>query len=95
MKREYLSMPSGDKIPAPLPYNVVEFNLPGNMQVHLGGALVAVYDGESRTGAIWCSWPRPYWSVLQPILRDDFFDRHLPQCLAYLEAEMADCSLNP
>ena len=73
--RIYFTLPSGDRLPLPLvPWNPQEFSLPGNCIVFGDAKLVAFYDGESRTGAIFINHPSsPCWKLIQPCVRDEFF----------------------
>jgi hypothetical protein len=76
--RNCLELSDGSRLPLPIPPETVEFCLPGNSREILQGRVVAAYDGSTRTGAIWCGEPVPSWHLLQPCLREDFFDRLVP-----------------
>ena len=73
--RIFFTLPSGDRVPLPLfPWNLQEFSLPGSCKVFGDGKVVAFYDGETCTGAIFVDRPgEPFWKLVQPCRRDDFF----------------------
>lgn len=76
-----LPLGGGRFLPLPRPWCAAEFLLPGNHEIHLDGAVVAIYDETSRTGAVWCAEPLAWWTVVQPFKRDDFFSRYVPHCV--------------
>jgi len=70
----FLTMPDGDRVRLPLHFEPNEFGLPGNSETHVGGRVVALFDGVSETGAILdTTAPVPYWTILQPTSREFFF----------------------
>ena len=74
-ERIYFELPSGDRLPLPFfPWEPSEFSLPGNSKVLAGGRLIALYDETSRTGAVYFDAPPvPFWKIVQPCVREDFF----------------------
>jgi hypothetical protein len=76
-----LPLPGGRKLPLPKGWQANEFLLPGNHEIHLDGELIAVYDETTRTGAVWCGTHLPWWTIVQPFTREDFFGRYVPHCV--------------
>jgi hypothetical protein len=80
--REYLLLPDGKLITLPLCFCPLEFQLPGNWKALIDGRMYACYDETTRTGAIWRASPVSHWIIMQPCLREDFFNRLCPNAIA-------------
>lgn len=70
---------NGDTLMLPLRWKYEEFVLPGNCVEMFDGKFIVCYDEESRTGAIWTSFPRGHWIMLTPFGRDEFFKQMVPR----------------
>jgi len=83
---QYLPLPDGTKIRLPLHYDPAEFALPGNTEAHINGRLFALFDPSTRTGAILDAIGKiPYWTMIQPTTRAEFFKVQVPAFVANLE----------
>lgn len=83
--RTYLSLPDGRKLPLPFHYHANEFALPGNLESYANGRVFACYDDSTRTGAIYDGIGAiPYWTLIQPTTRDEFFGVQVPNAVKYL-----------
>ncbi|MFC3715590.1 hypothetical protein ACFONC_05445 [Luteimonas soli] len=74
-ERIYLVLPDERKLPLPFFYRAEEFALPGNMEIHDGGEMFALYDELTRTGAIYSG---ESWTMWQPVTRAQFFGEQVP-----------------
>lgn len=76
--RDVLVLDDGRTLRLPIPVDNAELALPGNALEVQPGVVIACYDGQSRTGLLWSALPSPYWTLIQPCLREDFFSRIVP-----------------
>lgn len=67
------------KVPLPYHFRKEELALPGNLQMHEDGKIIALYDESTRTGALFDGVATtPHWRLIQPITRDMFFNQEAP-----------------
>jgi hypothetical protein len=88
--RHFIELPNERTLPLPLTWCANEFSLPGNVEIHEGGRVVAVYDESTRTAAIWTDFPAPCWTIWQPMLREFFFSAFLLDYLDHWRVALAN-----
>lgn len=74
--RQFLELEDGRKLPLPHQVRLEEFAFEGNVVVQADERIIAAYDPSTYTGCIyWGNTESPYWSMVQPCVREDFFGR--------------------
>lgn len=71
--RLYLDLPDTRRLPLPYRPNLEEFRLPGNFRVYPQQHAFPVYDGTTRTGAVYLE-DEQAWRLVQPVLRYAFWE---------------------
>ena len=81
-ERMHLPLHGGRALPLPLSFEPRKFLLPRNSKELLPDLMYAVYDEETKTGAIWRALPEPFWVFVQPCTREAFFGGMCDEALA-------------
>ena len=71
--RVYFTLPDGRRLSLPFLPNLAEFQLPGNFRAYPQQGAFALYDGDTRTGAVYLV-DEQAWRLVQPVLREPFWE---------------------